>query len=90
MPILNLNSNKLNPYEADCDNIKRINQQLVDLSQTKRINQYYVSLLHFSFELKQRLNKGFKARKSQGLDIDPHEFSIINLLESKKFMQIDT
>jgi hypothetical protein len=26
MPLINLKSNKLNPYEADCDNIKRINQ----------------------------------------------------------------
>ena len=52
MPLINL-KNKLNPYEADCDNIKRINQELIALSQIKRSNnQQYLALSHFAFEVK--------------------------------------
>jgi hypothetical protein len=54
MPLINL-KNKLNPYEADCDNIKRINQELIALSQIKRRgsnNQQYLALSHFAFEVK--------------------------------------
>ena len=29
MPAINVDKNKINPYEADCDNVKRINQELV-------------------------------------------------------------
>ena len=51
MPLINL-KNKLNPYEADRNNIKRINQELIDLAQNKRTTKGYVTLSHFSFELK--------------------------------------